>query len=290
MNYRRALRISTDTGLAVFMVAIAGVVLWTADEILEWNILPDWIDKYAQVLVIVLAILAGFSVVISVMCSFAVLAESAAEKAGITRPATSRRRRQLTAGAILLAFGIMFGLHKLDQYRAAKAQEAAEQKQSARYAKVQKDLQARMPAIVALFSPELAPQLVALGSEEGDEAIARLMRAIQLSTPSEPEISAIVPAENPFRFCIITPAPERQTRLDPLSPPDPALQFLKRQFLTGFPTPWENAAVEAMFRGEQLAAKREQHGVFIDHRKPSAVGPIFRDGKVVAVVMLKGRL
>ncbi len=55
MNYRRALRASTDTGLAVFALMIVGVVLWTTDEVLNWNILPDWIDAYARVLVIVRA-------------------------------------------------------------------------------------------------------------------------------------------------------------------------------------------------------------------------------------------
>jgi len=81
MNHHRALRASTDTGLTIFLIMIVGVVLWTTDEMLGWNLLPDWIDKYAQLLVIIFSILAAFAVVISVMCSFAVMAESRRSRA-----------------------------------------------------------------------------------------------------------------------------------------------------------------------------------------------------------------
>lgn len=132
MNHRRALRASTDTGLMIFLIMIIGVVLWTTDEMLGWNLLPDWIDKYAELLVIILSILAAFSVVISVMCSFAVMAESAAEKAGITAPTPSRRTRLIIAIGILVAFGSMLGLHQVDQYRASKRVAAERQRTSAK--------------------------------------------------------------------------------------------------------------------------------------------------------------
>ena len=52
---------------------------------------------------------------------------------------------------ILVAFGVMFGLHKMDQYRADKREKAERQRTSARYDEIQKGLQSRIPAILALF-------------------------------------------------------------------------------------------------------------------------------------------
>lgn len=283
MNHRRALRTATDIGLTVFLIMIVGVVLWTTDEFLDWNILPDWIDKFAQVIVVVLGILAGFSVVISVMCSFAILAEAAAEKAGMARPVPSGRMRSLVALGIVLVFGGLLGLHKLDQFRAAKRHDAEEQKKLAQQGEAEARLNELMPNIVALFSPEIRQNLVALASEAQDEALARLLNAIRLSTPFDPEVSVMVPAEAPYKYCIITGVPESQRRAD-----DAAARLLKRQFLTDLPTEWEREAVDGLFHGQKLSVPREKHGVFIDRRKPSAWGAAIDNGKVIAVVMLRG--
>ncbi|MGI8603544.1 MAG: hypothetical protein ACR2OZ_11175 [Verrucomicrobiales bacterium] len=283
MNYRRALRASTNTGLAIFLFTIVGVVLWTTDEVLNWNILPDWIDKYAQVLVIVLAILAAFSVVISVMCSFAVLAESAAEKAGMAAPASSRRTRGLIVLSMAIAFGIMFGLHKVDQFRSRKNQEAEEQKKTSRYAEVEKELQSRIPNVIALFSPGLRQHLAGTGTAEGDALLARLFDAIHSSTPFAPEVTVLVPADAPYRFCMIKTADEpREAKAENQGKP------LDRRFLTDLPTKWEIDAIQAMFRLEAAPLPKESHGVFIDTRKPSAWGAVVHDDKAVAVVMLRG--
>jgi hypothetical protein len=95
MNHRRALRASTDTSLVFFAVMTAGMVLWTTDEVLQWDLFPDWIGRYAQLIVIVLAILAVSAVVTSVICSLAVLAESAAQRSGLPDVAPSPRSRRL---------------------------------------------------------------------------------------------------------------------------------------------------------------------------------------------------
>jgi hypothetical protein len=282
MNYRRALRASTDTGLAVFLIVIVGVILWTTDEVLNWNILPDWIDRYAQVLVIVLSILAGFSVVISLMCSFAVLAESAAEKAGIASPTPSRRARLWLLAGLFLGFGILFGLHKLDQYRATQAQQVAQQEQLARYAEAQKELGSRMPNIIALFSPAIQEHLTAAGSDESDKAVGRLLNAIHTSTPFRPEVSVLVRAETPYQYCVITALPEPHQEQ-----PGSTAHYLRRQFLTDLPSSWERDVIERMFRGEPLTVARENRGVFIDTEKPSAWGFVTSGGKVIAVMMLK---
>jgi hypothetical protein len=283
MNHRRALRASTDTGLIIFLIMIVGVVLWTTDEVLDWNILPDWIDKYAQLLVIILSILAAFAVVISVMCSFAVIAESAAGNAGIADPARSRSASVLIILGILLAFGIMFGLHKVDQYRSAKRTEAEQQRMRARYDEIRSELHNRIPAILALFSAEAKQSLTEDPPSNGDEAVARLLDAIHLSTPFDPAISVLVTAEAPYTHCVITAMPERQRQTQTGD-----WNHLRRQYLTGFPSDWEQIAVRDGFEGKVLDVPREWSGVFVNTHLPSSWGTLTNDGRAIGIVMLQG--
>jgi len=285
MNHRRALRASTDTGLAIFLIMVVGVVLWTSDEVLGWNLLPDWIDKYAQLLVIILSILAAFAVVISVMCSFAVMAESAAEKAGITAPSPSRRTKLSIAITILVAFGIMFGLHKVDEYRAGKTAEAERQRTSARFDEIQTSLRNRMPAILKLFLPQAVQHLTGEPSQEGDEAIARLLSAIQASTPFDPSVSVMVAADSPYTHCVITALPEQQRQSDTKDS-----KYLRRQYLTGFPSEWEEDAIKEGFEGKQMSVPRSRSGVFVNTHLPSTWGTLSSGEEAIGIVMLRGSM
>ena len=116
MKHRKALRLATDSAVWLFLVMTIGVVLWTTDEMLDWNILPDWIDAFAQLLVIIMSILTGFAVIISIMCSFAVIAESSMERAGNPNLShkPSRRVRVLATSYVLLALTVGVTLHKYE--------------------------------------------------------------------------------------------------------------------------------------------------------------------------------
>ncbi len=285
MNHRRALRTSTDAGLTIFLVTIVGVVLWTTDEILNWNILPDWVDKYAQLLVIVLSILAAFSVLISIMCSFAVLAESAAEKSGTIAPTRSQGTRRLFTVGISVALGIMFGLHKLDQYRAEKRTVAEQQRAAAKFEEIQTGLNSRVPAILNLFSPEIKGFLAGEPTQNGDEAIALLLNAIKVSTPFDPSVSVLVAAKPPYTHCVITvlPQQERESQAN-------GWKHLRRQCLTGFPSDWEHDAILSGFGGKKLDLPRGRSGVFINADLPSCWGTLTRDGRAIGIIMLRGSM
>ncbi len=283
MNHRRALRAATDAGLTIFLIMIVGVILWTSDEVLNWNILPDWVDKYAQLLLIILSILAGFAVVISVMCSIAVLAESAAEKAGLSSPPPSRRARRLITLGILLFLVSMFCLHKIDQHRASKRQQQEQERVLARYSEIQRDLQGRMKGIAALFSAETRQSLLRNVPDAGDESLARLLNAVRLSTPFDPEVDLMVRANAPYRYCTITAVSEKRNY-----PQEGSRLFLERQFLTDFPSAWERDTIEALFDGRALTVSKDKPGVFINTQKPSTWDFLTHDNKVIAIVMLRG--
>jgi len=270
MNYRGALRVSTDIGLLIFFMTIVGAVLWTTDEMLGWNLLPDQFDQYAKLLVVILLMLAALAVVISIMCSFTVMAESAAELAGIAAPTSSRRVGLISLVGILVAFSIMFGLHEVNQHRAAKRAD---------------ELEKQIPAILPIFSPEMKAFLTGKPSQDTDEAIARLLHAVQASTLFNPRVSVMVPADFPYTYCVITalPEPHRETLKDDW-------EYLKRQYLIAIPSDWERETIKAGFEGKEMNVPRGRTGVFIDTRVPSAWGTIMGDDRVIGIVMLRASI
>lgn len=274
MNHRRALHISTNLGLLIFALTIIGVVLWTADEGLGWDLLPPWIDTYARLLVMVMGILAGFSVVISAMCSLAVIAESAAEKAGLAAPPPPRLLKRILLFGAPATLAVMFSLHSLDQYRAARRADA-----------MKAAFRERLPDIEALFTPERADALRCQSSTTTDQALGQLMLAIRESTAHKPDLMLLVPAEAPYTHCVIT-AHHHPYRRGPGQPDE----HLGRRFLTGFPTAWEAEAVRAGFAGQRVEVPDGQAGVFLDTTMPVQWAPLpGRDG-VAALLLVHGFL
>jgi hypothetical protein len=227
------------------------------------------------------------------MCSFAVLAESAAEKAGIASPTAAPNRRRWIIGAIIAALALMFGLHKVDQYRARQRERAEEAERRTKFAEVQQELTRQVPAVIALFSPELRAQLPVLGSAHGetalgrtlsadaDAAIARLLNAIQLSTPFRPDMRVLVSSAEPYKYCVLSAIPEAES--------DKTKKFLNRRFLTALPAKWEQDAIEAMFANRPATVPKDSEGTVMDTRKPNAWGSLKDGSQVVAVLVLQGR-
>ena len=281
MNHRRALRSATDSGVVITLLMVTGIVLWTTDEVLVWNILPDWIDACAQLIVIIVSLLACFAVVVSLMCSSAVVAEAAAERAGLPNPAPSRRIRVIVLGGALLALTVMFALHKIDEHREEVREEASREKHKQRYFKNRDLLKARIPGILSQFAPDMRPQLSDSGTQEGDASLARLLRAIHASTPLDPAVSVLIRAEAPYRYCIIR-ALRKAERL-----PDETWRYVSREYLIDLPRVWERYTLESLFRGVDVDVPHSRRGVFIDTWQPSVWGFVQDGDSVEAVVMLR---
>lgn len=256
----------------------AGVVLWITDEVLGWDLFPDWIGRYAQLIVIVLSVLAASAVVTSLICSFAVMAESAARKAGMPEIAPSRRGRILVAGGIIAFFGALFVLHQVDVYREAYLRKDEQARALRRYRQRQSDLLARIPGTLSLFSAEATAYLAGgPPSAAGDEGAGRLLHAIRASTPHDPVASVLVRAQAPYKYCVIS---------TPSGYGADAQKWLARNHLTSLPSRWEQDAIAALFAGRQVTVPQNRDGVFIDTRLPSAWGVLKQNGDVVGVLML----
>jgi len=96
-------RFTTNLTLLFFVLFALGFVLWMSDEFLKWNILPDWIDKYAELLS-------------SFLCHFMVIAEFAAHKMGLTSQEDAFLTRQkviILAILLMISLSLFFTFHKI---------------------------------------------------------------------------------------------------------------------------------------------------------------------------------
>lgn len=278
MDHRHVLRASTNASLIFFVVMTAGVVLWTTDEVLGWDLFPDWLGRYAQLIVIVLSILAVSAVVTSLICSFAVMADSAARRAGLPEIVPSRRNRVLALGGVPSFFLVLFALHQVDVYREGLLRQEHQARVHSRYQQAQRDLRARIRGTVALFSSDTATSLA--GGQRptvSDEEVARLLRAIQASTPHGPTATVMVRAQAPYRYCVI--------RLGGYSNGPP--RWLDRDYFTDLPSPWERDTIASLFGDRQVPVPNDRPGVFLDTTQPSAWAPLRQNGSVVGIVMLR---
>lgn len=282
MNHRRALRTTTDTALTIFGVMTLGVILWTSDEVLGWNILPDWIDKYAQLIVILLSVLAGFAVVMSLMASFAVMAESAAKSAGIEEPRTSPRLKGLVAGSVIAFVAMIVVFQRVDQYRERQRVRREKEQAVARFDKVQAALRERIAGVTPLFTDEIKAMITSPAAAS-DAALAQFLRAIRVSLPDEPGVCLLVRAQHPYTYCALAPAARRSAVEEGAKEPP-----MTREFYVDLPARWEKDTVRAMFQGRDLTVPPGRPGVFINTRVPCAWGLIRKDGEVCALLMLRG--
>jgi len=72
INHFSCARLTTNLTLLIFILFTLGVIFWTSDEFLDWNILPDWIDSYAQLIIVIVGIFAFLLVASTLLCSLMV--------------------------------------------------------------------------------------------------------------------------------------------------------------------------------------------------------------------------
>jgi hypothetical protein len=268
MNHRRALKYTTDFGLGIFLFTILGVILWTTDEVLGWNILPDWLDHYAQLLVMVLAILAAFSVVISIMCSLAVMAGAAAMRAGDGELPSVRRPLQIVTGTLAGTLLIMYGLHRLDVYRKEQIKQSEQVAAVVKRQKVSSELRERLREVAG----EQGSRLRSLLEKRDDAQMLQLLRALESSLPHTPGVQVLFRADVPYRYTTL--------RLKNAG----GRQVLQRESFMDLPEAWERQAVSDLLAGKTTTLADAQSGKFLNSTRPVAWEAIQGQKEIIALV------
>lgn len=283
LNHRLVLRMATDLAIGLFLVFSFGVVLWVADEFLGWNVLPDWIDKFAQLLVVVFGIAGGLAVGTSLLCSFVVIAESVAEHVGIREPAVTGRRWRMVGLVFVGTVGAFVLFGKIDAYRKGLIRERQKSEAKADFDQKARDLQSNAVQVAALVDDALLNYLTSGAQGGGDAELIRYMSAVRVSIPHRPVVSVLVRAALPYQYChlelVRRPEREANTTLEPYA--------LTRQLYLGFPTAQETSVVERLFADQAAPLTNLLRGEVIDNGRSSGWQTLRRQGEVVGLLLLK---
>ena len=281
MSHRFLLRLLTNLALFILTLSCFGIVLWVIDEFLQWDILPEAISLLLRALLVAGGIIGFVIVVMNVLLSLALLAESSASRAQLPDYAVSaqlKRRVNRSILAVIVAIALIIGgLQIINQVRAR----VARQESLERFNQAQVELNQTAPEILSLFTPPILEGLENNTlTEQGQLGnTIKLFQAIQTSFPQSPYTTLLTRADQaPYKYAVITPnnirANNNKLTLIP-------------EFYTAFPESQEAEAVEQLFAGELPNLSNPLEGQFLDNTVPSTWGVLRRNNQVIAVVSIQ---
>lgn len=298
LNHRFFLRIATDTTLYIIIFFGIGSILWTMDIYLDWDIMPDFIDKYLKLIVIVVGIAAGLSIITCVICSFSLIAESFAIKANIIDSQMSKRLKRIIFFIISSLIIVIIILYFTDKYRTYQADIARQkeekewklkqkkeaekerienekrlQKEREAFHKKSKELSEHFFIVLNYFSEDLIDYLEKNAIEKENKKMLQLINAINVSSPYSPTIEILIPASKPYKYCKLRTSYSNEK--------------FERQCFTSLPNKKEEEIIDDLFRGKIKPIDFPLSGIFIDNTVVGTWGALKHNQKIVALLTYK---
>ena len=282
MSHRFLLRLLTNLALFLLTFACFGTVLWIVDEFLQWDILPDAISMLLRALLVAGSIVAFIVIIMHLLLSLALIAESTASRAQLPDYIVSQRfsrRANRSIIAIIVAIALIIGgLQITDRIRARVArQETLEQ-----FNQAQLELNRTAPQILDLFTPPILEGLEnnTLAEQGQLGNTSKLFQAIQSSFPQSPRTTLLVKADQvPYKYSLIKPESIKTANSNKLT--------LTPELYTTFPQAAETEAVEQLFAGQLPTISEPLQGKFLNNTLPSTWGVLKRNNQVIAIVSLQ---
>jgi hypothetical protein len=281
MNHRFLLRLVTN--LSIFLLALTcfGAVLWVIDNFLLWDILPEAWSPIVAALLVTAGIVAFVMVVMNLLLSLALVAESNASRAdlpnyGVSQQLKRRVNKSIGVGIVAIAL-LIGGLQITDHFRNQAATKASE----AEFIQAQSEINSSLDQVLDLFT---APLIEAIETntltEKGQlSSLTKLSSAVQSSFPNSPIMALVLPAPQP---------PYKYMRIDSSSiSASSGKTVLSPKLFSTFPNKTETQAIEQLFAGKLPAITEPLSGQVINNTVPSAWGLLKSNGKIIAVVYLQ---
>lgn len=287
LNYLRLTKISTNLTLLTFFLFGLGLIFSVADEMLDWDILPDVIEKYAHLIIISFGIFVSFFIVSSVICSLTALAELTAGKTQVQQSESTLSRRKkiilgITIVTVILAF---FVFHKIDEYRKQEIFARDAEKFAERLKNESKQLEEALIKVLPAFPEDLLQKMGDRTTLENTDCLKELtnfLRAVSLSIPDNPEVKLLTYANAPYKYLVISMA--KQNNEGYYEDTD-EYESYKQSYLV-FSKELENKVVESLLKGNWQPLTEPLRGDFIDNTEPSSWGILKSGEQVVAIVLL----
>lgn len=279
-NHRFLLRLITNLVICTLALSCVSVLLWTIDEFVGWDILPDTLGIYVRALVIGIAWITGTLIAMHLLLSLTLFAEASATRAKLTdfkvSPLLKRRLKRLLILTVLASILLLFGLQVVDGARKKVAEQVAKQEAIIKFNQIHEDIEQALPEILKQFTPSLLSSIQSNTISASE--IRQILQAVTVSFPHNPSLVLLIPAEAPYKYY----------RIDQQAIPTDknGVPYLKPQFYFEFPTQLESEIVDKLFSGQTSSTKTALNGVFIRNTLPSSWGILRLDGQVIALVYL----
>jgi len=283
-NPRYFLKIATNATFLLIVFFGLGSILWLIDEVLNWNILPDFIDKYVQVIIAVFGVMGALSILTMLISLLAIVGERIAQKAGYSEVSISEKfkKRVIYGLGIFLLLNVVFfsidkvrSAHLEKEWKLEQAKEKAKEEAQAAY-----NYQFASHAIDSALDEhlrELEPILAEYipNREARNEPLIQLLHSLRRSTPGYPQIEILTCSEAPYKYEVFSVVGVQNDTL------------LSSRKLLSFPSSDENQMVEEVLEVGYSNVKLTGTKVFFRGQQAHGWRTIQNQGKVIAVLMAR---
>jgi heme/copper-type cytochrome/quinol oxidase subunit 2 len=283
LNYLRLTRISTNLTLLTFLGFVVGLIFTIADEVLDWDILPDLIEKYAQLIVVSFGIFSSLFIISSIVCSLTTIAELTAYKInGQQADSTLSRRKKMILGIIITTVIIAFFVfQEIDVYRKQEIFARDAEKFAQRLDRNTKQLEEALTEVLLSFPEALLQKISDQTVLETTDELKDFLVAVSLAIPDHPQVALLMCADDPYNYFVISVIKKYDYQNE-------VNQYqLHKQPYISFSKDSENQVVKNLFKENLQPLTKPLKGDFIDNTEPSSWGVLKSDGQVVAILLLK---
>lgn len=287
LNYLRIMRTTTNLTLLAFSFIAVAMTLWMADMLLGWDILPDWIQRYAELFITSLGLLTLLLVVSSFLTALVSLVELQAVNQ--TQPITPHvvrfkpQHKWFFLASLVVVIVIFTLFQQIDAYRKQQVIERDIQNFIARLERESSQLDAALADVLTRIPADLL-HLIAkaeqLDKQDEIKTLTTFIHSLKLSIKDAPNMTWLLPASEPYRYILLGEGASYEN--DQLE--------LNKTFLLKFVKQQETQYVQNLFNNNLTPLKSELAGQFIDNTEPSSWGVLQIDNQVVAIIKLQATI
>jgi len=286
LNYLKIMRTTTNLTLLAFVFIAVAMTLWIADMALKWDILPAWIQRYAELFITSVTLLTVLLVLSSFLTALVSLVELQAVNQ--TQPITPHSVRFKPQHKWFLAIGLVVVIiifvffHQIDVYRKQQIEVRDIQSFTERLERESSELDTALTDVLRRIPPNLlnlmaTAQHITQSDHEKIKILATFLHSLKLSIKGDPNVTLLLPAHEPYRYMLLSLGAD-------YSHDKPELN---KTFLLQFVQGAESEYIQQLFTAQSTPLDKEIKGQFIDNSHPSSWGILRQEDKVVAVLGLR---
>lgn len=256
LNPRILLRLSTNLTLWLILLCGVGMVLWLIDTVLKWDILPDFIDLYVELILSVFAVITGLSILLSLICIVAIGGEFLASKTQLPDHSISpkaNKRILIVIGSLVL---LIFTFYGISNFRQNVKRQANIARAESKYKRMSYELDSALSSNFDKIESSLIHYVDQMKDHKSN--LAEMIVSLQGSLPYHPKVEILIPCEEPYKYQILDVSTYKEK---------PVLDAEK---LLSLPTAHENLVLKDIIETGSTLHSFKKDGAFFSSSRPYA--------------------